>query len=226
MQSQNVYPQNDHSQPAPQSGYQSAPINRAHEACHQLYSHNAYQHPVSHLQNGPEQYDEQSSTPKPDRYSGNFDQYFSIKCHGTKAAMEMKPTLTRGHWHSVTFEAALSCGGRKFDWARKTTLQLTKSELLPVIAVLLGIRKTFAGKSHGEAKNKGFELQWQNSEMKLSLFCSFFEGGSLAKGVPISPYDALMLGHLAMSQYILNFPQMTAEAVILSLQQVHKRHPT
>jgi hypothetical protein len=158
------------------------------------------------------------------RYSGQFDQFFNLKCHGSKAAIELKPSLTQGGWHTVLLEAASAIGERKFNWQDKTAIQVTKTELLPVIAVLLGIRESFEGKSHGTAKNKGFSVKWQQNQRDntMNVFVSVFEANKPMKGVPISAYDALMLGHLAISQYINNMPQLTPDALIDSLKSIHR----
>ncbi len=159
-----------------------------------------------------------------ERYNGQFPQFFSLKNHGTKAAIEMKPSLTQSGWHTVMLEGANSIGERKFNWQDKTAVQITKTELLPVIAVLLGIRKEFEGKAHGPNKNKGFSIKWQTSRTSdiMNVFITISEAKKPLKGVPISAYDALMLAHLAISQYRNNMPQMSADSVIESLRTIHR----
>lgn len=198
-----VYQEQEQYQPSqPMTGYQ---------AQEQLYQNN-----VAHLPN--------HNRPQEPRYSGQFDQFFSLKCHGTKAAIELKPSLTQGGWHTVMLEGASAIGERKFDWQGKTAVQITKTELLPVIAVLIGIRESFEGKSHGIQKNKGFAIKWQQNQRDntMNVFVSVFEANKPMKGVPISAYDALMLGHLAISQYINNMPQITPDALIDSLKSIHR----
>ncbi|QIR16319.1 hypothetical protein [Shewanella aestuarii] len=202
---QNPVHPNDHPEPQPMSGYQ---------AQEQLYQNN-----VAHLPSNNQQHNNQEP-----RYSGQFDPYFNLKCHGTKAAIELKPSITQGGWHTVMLEGANSIGERKFNWQDKTSVQITKTELLPVIAVLLGIREGFEGKAHGVQKNKGFNIKWQQNQRDntMNVFVSIFEANKPMKGVPISAYDALMLSHLAISQYINNMPQLTPEALINSLKSIHR----
>lgn len=223
-----MYHQDCNSQQFETEHQQVYPQSQGFRAQEQLYGNNAPQHPANQQDDNqyyPNQEDHfvaQEHSKKPERYLGRFPEYFSHKCHGTKAAIEMKPSLTRGGWHTVSLEAASSIGVRKFDWKNKTIIQITQSELLPLIAVLLGIRQGYDGKNHGTQSNKGFNFKWQNQDSNLSLFSSLFEANKKATGVPISAYDAMMLGHQALSQYLLNFPQLTPESVLMSLKQVHR----
>lgn len=158
------------------------------------------------------------------RYSGAFNEFFSLKCHGKKAAIELKPSITRkSQWETIMLEAAISIGPKQFNWSEKTSLQITKTELPHVISVLLGIKESFEGRSHGTSKNKGFILKWQTKGDTTLLFVSVTEGGKPAMGVPISGMDAMMLGHMACVQYIRNFPGLTSEACIKSLE-IMSRH--
>ncbi|WP_076414945.1 hypothetical protein [Shewanella sp. UCD-KL12] len=198
-----------------QQGYHQ---NQGFRAQEQLYGNNA----PEHYANQEEHFVPQEHSQNQSRYSGSFPQYFSHKCHGSKAAIEMKPSQTKRGWHTVSLEAASSVALRKFDWGNKTIVQITKAELLPLIAVLLGIREKYDAKSHGINKDKGYSLQWQNKNSNLSLFCSLMEAKKKAMAVPVSAYDATMLGHLALSQYVLNYPKLTPESIIMSLKQVHR----
>jgi hypothetical protein len=158
------------------------------------------------------------------RYYGAFPEFFSLKCYGTKAAIELKPSLTKtSKWETIMLEAAISTGPKQFNWPEKTAIQITKSELPHVISTFLGIKKKFEGKSHGALKNKSFSMEWQSKNDAMLLFVCITEGGKPAMAVPISGFDAMMLGHMACVQYIRNFPSMTADACIESLK-IMARH--
>tara|TARA_R110002050_G_scaffold27724_1_gene71843 strand:- start:12536 stop:13141 length:606 start_codon:yes stop_codon:yes gene_type:complete len=176
-----------------------------------------------HTENGYHNHESYQETNNP-RYSGAFSEFYSLKCHGTKAAIELKPSITRkSQWETVMLEAANATGPKQFNWSDKTSIQITKNELPHVIAVLLGIKEKFEGRSHGPQKNKGFSMIWQTNGNTTNLFVSLTEGGKPAKGVPISGMDAMMLGHMSCVQYIRNFPGLTSEACIRSLE-IMSRH--
>lgn len=159
----------------------------------------------------------QSSQPV-ERYKSVFEEFFSLKVHGRKAAIELKPSITKGGWHTVTLEGANVSGQRLYDWSNKTTVQITRVELLGVIGVLLGIYPNTEGRAHGPQKNKGFNMQWQEQNGTTSLFVSVNEGGKTAKGVPVSFHEAMQLGHMSAIQYCQNFPTLSVEALIASMK--------
>lgn len=163
------------------------------------------------------------STQHSERYHGAFAEFFSLKCHGNKAAIELKPSISRKGWETIMLEGAIATGPKQFNWGNKTSIQITKSELPHVISTFLGIKPIYEAKSHGEAKNKGYSLRWQTQGNSTSLFVNIFEGGKQAMGVPISGFDSMMLGHIALVQYLQNFPGLTADACIKSLE-IMARH--
>lgn len=155
-------------------------------------------------------------------YISKFGRYFNIKVHSSKAALEMKPTLTRSGWSTVMLEATSANGHRRYDWDNKTCIQITRTELPIVAAVFLGIKKQFSAKNHGEQNNKGFELSWQNNN-NLSLFVKVFEANKPLRAIPVSPFEAMQMGHILAVQYVENFPSLTVDAFITSLKQLTSR---
>lgn len=183
-------------------------------AAYQLYSstpdYEQIQEPVAHQQGS-------------ERYMGAFKEFTSLKCHGTKAAIELKPSISRKGWETVMLEGASAIGPKSFNWGNKTSIQITKSELPHVISTLLGIKPFYEAKSHGEAKNKGFTLKWQTLNSSTTLFVNILEGGKPSVAVPVAGFEAMMLGHMALVQYLQNFPGLTADACIKSLE-IMARH--
>lgn len=184
-----------------------------------------YQHPEQRQQQqsypAPQQHQQaqQGSNGIVERYSSVFPEFFSIKAHGKKAAFEIKPAITKANWHTVMLEAANASGVRQFDWGTKSTIQVTRTELLEVVGVLLGIFESTEGKLHGPQKNKAFTLRWQTNGQVSSLFASIIEGGKNAKGVPIPYFEAIQMGHLAAIQYCANFPSLTVADLIATLKR-------
>ncbi|AYV11553.1 MULTISPECIES: hypothetical protein [Shewanella] len=174
--------------------------------------------PIGTYQNG------HSNAASPVRYCGAFPPFFSLKCHGTKGAIELKPSITRkGQWHTVMLEGALAIPGsnRQFDWRNKLAVQITKSEICSVAAVLLGLRTSFEGNNHGPQKNKGMKITWQENRGKAGVFVNLMEGGKPAIAVPITGYDSVMLAHMVCSQYVLNFPGLSVASFIETLKLVN-----
>lgn len=166
---------------------------------------------------------ENNASPAPQaEYESLFGRYFSFKVHGGKAAFELKPSMTRRNWHTVMLEAANSIGSKQFDWQNKTAIQLTKNELPQVCAVLLGILERFEGNAHGPENTKSFKLEWQGEGANFRCFISLIEKGKPMKGIPISPFEAMQLGHVACVQYCQNFPTLGINAFINSLKQMAK----
>ncbi|MCU8005409.1 hypothetical protein [Shewanella sp. SM96] len=186
-----------------------------YSAAHQLYSstpdYEQYPEPPAPAPQGSE------------RYKGAFREFTSLKCHGTKAAIELKPSISRKGWETVMLEGASAIGPKTFNWGNKSSIQITKSELPHVISTLLGIKPLFEMKSHGAEKNKGATLKWQTQGNVTTLFVNIYEGGKPAIAVPIGGFEAMMLGHMALAQYLQNFPTLTADACIRSLE-IMARH--
>ena len=69
---------------------------------------------------------------------GKYPEYFSIKIHGSKAALNFIPDITRKNFLTISIEAAemLNPANRTYNWGNKTRIQLTRTEYLEVVAVL------------------------------------------------------------------------------------------
>ena len=70
--------------------------------------------------------------------------------------------------HTLNLELAdkISSG---YDWANKTTVQVSRAELPRFCAVLIGLKRRAEGKYHGETKNKSWHLVWGDEGLGLKL---------------------------------------------------------
>lgn len=155
--------------------------------------------------------------------SRGFVDHFSYKVHGTQAAFEVKPDVTRRGWHTLRLESALSTGKNgqitNYDWTNKTTIQLTKGELPVFIAVMLTLLPSCDYSNHGEDSSKGFSLEFQQDK----IFSNIRQKGKKLAAIPIPLVDALMIGNIALSQYTANFPQLTPDSALVGIKLLSQR---
>lgn len=122
--------------------------------------------------------------------------YNSLHVYGSKAALCFNASETRGGVPTVNLDGAVSNGHRSFDWNQKITIQLTKSELPVVVAVMLGMLPSCKFSSHGPANDKGFSVQHQGK----SVFIQVFAKDKPAVSVPVSPEDTFYVSALLLDQ--------------------------
>ncbi|MCO4319887.1 hypothetical protein [Aliidiomarina quisquiliarum] len=143
-----------------------------------------------------------------------------LKVFGGKAALEFFEAETRGGktgkgWKTIQIDAAYKIQGKEvYDWQRKSIIQITRLELPYVIAVLLGVRSSCAYKAHGPNKDKGFEMERQPNNG--SVFFKVFDGQNGTKAVPIPMVEAMMIGHMALAQYLENFDGRISSDVVMN----------
>lgn len=132
----------------------------------------------------------------------NFADRLKMRVFSTKHALSITNSTTRGGWETVMIESApkLSEESKQYNWSEKTSIQVTKQELPYFIMVMLGLTKDCKFDSHGAANDKGFQIERQDRGV-------FFKTFAKSKLHPVQvPYeDAVMIGHLALSQYVKNF---------------------
>ena len=154
-----------------------------------------------------------------------YPEYFSLKVHGSRAALNFCPDVTRKNFLTVSLEGAemLNPATRVYNWQQKTRIQFTRGEYLEVVAVLLGMgnNPTVKFDNHGPqgGAKKGFQLTHQGK----SVFCSVFEQNKPPKAVPIPLMEALQIAHMMLSIYVENYPGMSTDSVMTSLSTAIRR---
>ncbi|MCE2571652.1 hypothetical protein [Motilimonas eburnea] len=168
-------------------------------------------------------YQEQTGSNQPakprEKSSLHFPEYFNVKAHGTKAACEVKPSVTQGGFYTIMLEAASAIQGSKsFQWQNKQdkiSIQVTNEELIEVAAVFLGFSMGCKYGNHGIGdSSKQFEMKFQTNKYGPQIFIQLTEKGKTQKNVPIPMTKAIQMGMVALSQYISNFPGMTSDSAI------------
>lgn len=191
----------------------------------------AYEEPASMAQQAqqarsPQRPTGQSHQSAPSRDSGQnkrpaFDDRMKMSVYGKKHALSVTPSATRSDWETVMVESAAKnqTESKQYNWREKTSIQITKQELPHFIMVMLGLINHCKFDSHGAANDKGFEIERQQK----NLFFKTFARGALHP-VPVPYEDAVMIGHLALSQYVKNFNgTITADVAMNSFRVLAKQ---
>lgn len=145
--------------------------------------------------------------------------FFSLKVHGTKAAIEVKYDRTRAGFYTIRIESALALQDKRFDWMNKVAIQLTRADILKFIAVMLMIEKEALYKHYGSNNDKSAKFLYQDGQYGKKIFSEISQKGKKLMGVPIPLDEALLIGHMALNQYIMNFPNITSDSIITSLKR-------
>jgi len=133
--------------------------------------------------------------------------------YGGQAALCFELDVTVSGFSTIALDGAKMVGKRKFDWANKLRVQLTKQELPIVTAVLLGMRQSCEFKNHGPDNNKGFALEHQDGK----IYCKLFTKG-LVVGVPITLSDAYYASVLFLKQLQVQTPWLDATSITMLLR--------
>jgi len=76
-----------------------------------------------------------------------------------RTAMNVQYTSSRLSLQTLSIEmTTINSPGESPDWANKTIIQLTKSELTGLCGVLFGLKSEVKASFHGENKNKGMAV--------------------------------------------------------------------
>lgn len=169
----------------------------------------------------------QSRNPPPQTgRAGRNDEreFISHHVYGGKAALCWDVDQTKNGDPTIRLEAARSVGERKFDWASKITIQLTRDELPCVAAVFLGILGSTEGRNHGvgDQQGKGFEIQHQGNK----LFVKVFAPNQSPCAVPVSPEDAFTVASLLVRQIRKGKPWLSGNDIMTMLRAIIGRMKT
>lgn len=165
-------------------------------------------------------YGQQSST-EDDR------DYRMIAAYGKRSALQFKPTGTRvsdsrkfSH-QTIMIEGAMRVDpnnpqNRAYNWGDKINVQVTAGELPLVIGVLLGMAPSCHFGNHGKNNDKAFNLEFQQDK----FFVSVMQKDKNAVGVAVPLVDAMQIGHLALSQYLCNYPGLDSETAMRDISRL------
>jgi hypothetical protein len=182
----------DNGRQNPNQGYE--------QSQHQAPQH--YQAPINNQNN---------KTPKDDkRLLDRPDWFLQLNSYGGKCAFQIETSVTKDLWFTVNIESAeredpKDPHNKRYVWANKTVLQMTKSELPIFTAVMLGLLPSARFDNHD---TKFFEVINQDKNF-------FFKSGGQNRALHVAPVptvDAYMFGTAALTQYCRNFNGLSTEA--------------
>ncbi|MDT4852015.1 hypothetical protein FQZ97_862310 [compost metagenome] len=135
----------------------------------------------------------------------------SFHVYGGKAALCFEADTTRNGVHTIALDAATVTGPKQYNWGKKVRLQLTRSELPIVAAVLLGALKRCEFKNHGQDNSKGFSLERQDGG---KVFIKVMAKGESVKAVPVEAPDVFFITALFVRQLQKGLPWLDAAGVL------------
>jgi len=156
---------------------------------------------------------------------GKYPEYFSIKIHGSKAALNFIPDITRKNFLVFGFvSSGLPLGSAITPVPLGFLIDMGYPGLvLPVVAVLLGMGETCKAKfdNHGVqgGPKKGFQLEHQGRH----VFFSVYENNKPVRAVPVPLMEAIQVAHMMISIYVENYPGITSDTVMTSLNQAIRK---
>lgn len=196
-----------------QHQYGNAPINNVSPINHgmqqpQSAPHNGFQRP---MQQQPVNQNFQQKQPSGDKKMlERPDWFLQLNSYGGKCAFQIETSITKDQWFTVNIESAeredpKDPQNKRYVWANKTVLQMTKSELPIFTAVMLGLLPSARFDNHD---TKFFEVINQDKNF-------FFKSGGQNRALHVAPVptvDAYMFGTAALTQYCRNFNGLSTDA--------------
>ncbi len=141
------------------------------------------------------------------------DHASSYYVYGKSAAIEFVCDETKKQRiNTITMHAASSKSDeeRGYDWDNKTIVQLPRSELLSVTAILLGLTDRGEFNQTGLHASKSFTVEFQNEK----VFFMVMERGKPIRAVGLSPEDTYQVVGLFLKQLKQNSPWFTINEII------------
>lgn len=178
------------------------------------------QEPMSYNQNGmqgQQQQQQQQQTPHVNqppigdkKPSERPDWFLQLNSYGGKFAFQLETSITKDGWFTISLESAErenpnDPNNKRYLWAKKTVLQMTKNELPVFIAVMLGLLPSAKFDNHD---TKFIEVINQDKNF-------FFKSGGQNRTLHVAPIptiDAYLFGTSALTQYCRNFKGLSCEA--------------
>ena len=143
----------------------------------------------------------------------------TFKAYGRQAAIELREHTAPKGYATVMLEAAGALGGRRYDWAKKISLQLMPRELPVVAAVLVGALPECEFRHHGTGRNKGFSIERQDRAGSEFFFKVFRSGDNSAMhAVPVPAEEAFYFAALLLRQLARMVPGASSEVITAALR--------
>lgn len=134
--------------------------------------------------------------------------------YGGKAALDFKVSETRREADpTISIDGAPALAKNKYDWSKKTTLQITINDLPSVACVFFGLLKEVELRHYGANNDKSIKLMHQGDKVFINMFAKDF-----AVQVPVFPGDAFQVRNLFLRQLLAKHPEVGVEGVLANLK--------
>lgn len=185
-------------QPAPSA--QSAPTHQSPAPQSQAPAPQPEQQAPQQQYNAPQQHE--------DRVFINHHVY------GNKAALDFKLSETRRDSDpTISIDGAPALGKNKYDWSKKTTIQITLNDLPSVAACFFGLLKDVELRHYGANNDKSIKLQHQGNKVFINMSATDF-----SVQVPVFPGDAFQIRNLFLRQLMAKHPEIGVEGILANLK--------
>ena len=134
--------------------------------------------------------------------------------YGKNAAMYFTYDKTRNGDNTIAIDGAMSLGRRQYDWTKKLRIQITRSDLPNVAAVVFGLLKKVELSNYGADNTKRLMIENQGNK----YFVNMSAKGYNQIAVPISASDIFEVRGLILAQLIKNRPEIGTEGVLANLK--------
>ena len=116
--------------------------------------------------------------------------FYSIKIHGSSAAVEFKADVTRKGVHTVRIEAAKG-SNKQFNWNDKVSIQLTHTGMIDLLNVFLFIQPLADLRHYGVNNDKSIKIELQSGN---KLFTQVTQAGKGMHGIPVPINEGIRIG--------------------------------
>lgn len=138
--------------------------------------------------------------------------YYSFKIFGQSAALCISEARTRtGHEHTIQIEgaAAFGDGSRTMDWQSKIAVQLTRQEMVLLLALLKRLITSVKFEGHGQQHDKALYVEDQQKH----FFVRLVQRNRAPIAVPVRPVDSVSIVALIYKQFKLNEPHLSVDEI-------------
>jgi hypothetical protein len=162
--------------------------------------------------NAPEaELQEPASGQQPDSEKRNF---VGHHVYGRQSALYFAYDETRGGDATIAVDGAMSVATRQYNWNQKLRIQITRSDLPSVAAVMFGLLPKVELSNYGADNTKRLLIENQGKNYFLNM--SAKDHHQIA--VPISASDVYEIRSLFLAQLMKNRPEIGVEGVLTNLK--------
>ena len=134
--------------------------------------------------------------------------------YGNKSALYFSYDETRNGDATVAVDGAMSVAIRQYNWGQKLRIQITRSDLPSVAAVMFGLLTKVELSNYGADNTKRLLIENQNKNYFVNM--SAKDHHQIA--VPISASDVYEIRGLFLAQLMKNRPEIGVEGILANLK--------